>query len=484
MVTGKLDGINTSGFTTGAALYLDTITGGLTQALLPPPRNVVYIGQALNSTNNGRVFIRPAQALGSDTTLGNASQQIAPTQQAVKKYVTTAISGKMNYTDTVALSNRINTKQNFSDTLTWDATIADLNLATRDTTALSNRIGLLNTVKGADIASADTINLLTTTGNYVNVTGTTTIRGLSPAASGNALLIGARRVVQFTGALTLTYNATTLILPGSANITTVAGDMAEFVYEGGVSWRCISYGKRTWTGTGSQVMAASPSITGTLTTAAITASGTISMTGGTVTLGSSTGASTVGLGTGATTTGNTKTINIGGAAASGSTQNINIGSTAVSGSTQAIVMGTATSTTTLNGTVAVANVSTVSGTVVSNTGTQTLTNKRITYRTTTAASYTTSVTIASDDVDMFVITAQAGALLFNAPSGTPTEGQMLLIRIEDNGTARALTWNAIFRSGTDVTLPTTTVISRTLYMEFLYNLTDARWDIVGKADGY
>lgn len=117
MVTGKLDGINTSGFTVGAALYLDTTTGGLTQALLPPPHNVVYIGQALNSTNNGRVFIRPAMPLGSDTTLGNASEQIAPTQQAVKKYVNTAISGK----------------QNFSDTTTWDATKANLNtsVATR-----------------------------------------------------------------------------------------------------------------------------------------------------------------------------------------------------------------------------------------------------------------------------------------------------------------------------------------------------------------
>ena len=449
MVTGKLDGINTSGFTVGAALYLDTTTGGLTQALLPSPHNVVYIGQALNSTNNGRIFIRPAMPLGSDTTLGNASEQIAPTQQAVKKYVTTAISNKMNYTDTVALSNRINTKQSYSDTTTWDATRswvtsqgygtgtvtsvgsgfglsggaitttgtlrvdtanvptqyrvdttaanalarintkgsgtvtsvaggfgltggtittsgtlavdttgviatqADVNLAIRDTTALSNRISLLNTVQGANVASADTINLLTTTGNYVNVTGTTTIRGLSPSASANASIIGARRVVNFNGALTLTYNATTLILPGSANITTVAGDCAEFVYLGGVSWVCINYTKRTWTGTGSVMLAASPSTTGTLTAAAITASGTISMTGGTVTLGSSTGASTVGLGTGATTTGNTKTINIGGAAASGSTQNINIGSTAASGSTQAITIGStaATSTTTLNGTV-------------------------------------------------------------------------------------------------------------------------------------
>jgi hypothetical protein len=121
---------------------------------------------------------------------------------------------------------------------------------------------------------------------------------------------------------------------------------------------------------------------------------------------------------------------------------------------------------------------------VTATNTATLTNKRITYRTGGAASYTTSVTIAADSVDMFVITAQTTALLFNAPSGTPTQGQMLLIRIKDNGTARALTWNAIWRSGTTVTLPTTTVLSKTLYMEFLYNQTDDKWDIVGVANGY
>ena len=120
---------------------------------------------------------------------------------------------------------------------------------------------------------------------------------------------------------------------------------------------------------------------------------------------------------------------------------------------------------------------------VTDTSFNTFTNKRMTYRTTTAASYTTSVTIASDSVDMFVVTAQAGALLFNAPSGTPTQGQMLLIRIKDNGTARALTWNGIFRSG-DVILPTTTTINKTLYMEFLYNSTDTKWDIVGKSDNY
>lgn len=125
----------------------------------------------------------------------------------------------------------------------------------------------------------------------------------------------------------------------------------------------------------------------------------------------------------------------------------------------------------------------VSGTAIpSATSTTTFTNKRIEPRIVSAASYTTdtgsSLSVAT--ADEFVVTAQAGALLFNAPGGTPVEGQKLVIRIKDNGTARALTWNAVFRAmGT--ALPSTTVLSKTLYLGFIYNYTDTKWDLVASA---
>lgn len=81
--------------------------------------------------------------------------------------------------------------------------------------------GALNEMSGSDIASAATVNLTNATGNYVQITGTTTITAIT-------LATGARRVVKFTGALTLAYNASSLILPGGASITTAAGDTAEF----------------------------------------------------------------------------------------------------------------------------------------------------------------------------------------------------------------------------------------------------------------
>lgn len=114
--------------------------------------------------------------------------------------------------------------------------------------------------------------------------------------------------------------------------------------------------------------------------------------------------------------------------------------------------------------------------------TSTVTNKRNQPRIVSAASYTTDTGTSLDvsTTDIFVITAQAGALLFNSPGGTPVQGEKLIIRIKDNGTARALTWNAVFRAmGT--ALPSTTVLSKTLYLGFIYNSTDTKWDLIASA---
>ena len=100
----------------------------------------------------------------------------------------------------------------------------------------------------------------------------------------------------------------------------------------------------------------------------------------------------------------------------------------------------------------------------------------------TAASYTTDTGTSLDvsTCDQFEITAQAGALKFNNPSGTPLGGQKLVIRIKDNGTARAITYDTQFR-GIGVELPDTTVAGKTLYMGFIYNSNDTKWDLVASA---
>jgi len=95
-------------------------------------------------------------------------------------------------------------------------------------------------------------------------------------------------------------------------------------------------------------------------------------------------------------------------------------------------------------------------------------------------SVTSSATVTpnADSDDLVVITAQAAALTLASPSGTPSQGQAIVIRIKDNGTARGITWNAIYRA-IGVTLPTTTVLSKTMYVMAIYNSTDTKWDVTG-----
>jgi len=119
--------------------------------------------------------------------------------------------------------------------------------------------------------------------------------------------------------------------------------------------------------------------------------------------------------------------------------------------------------------------------IVGKTETQTLTNKRITKRATTVASHPTPTPSVSFDI--YTVTALAEAAEFAAPTGTPTIGQTILIRIKDNGTARALTWNAIYRAG-NTDLPATTIISKTMYLGFMYNTADSKWDFIAYDDNH
>ena len=90
---------------------------------------------------------------------------------------------------------------------------------------------------GANVSSSGTTILDTTTGDLIDVTGTTSITAITLAE-------GEQRTVRFTDALTLTHGSS-LVLPGAANITTAAGDFAVFRgYASGVV-RCVTYSKAT-----------------------------------------------------------------------------------------------------------------------------------------------------------------------------------------------------------------------------------------------
>jgi len=125
----------------------------------------------------------------------------------------------------------------------------------------------------------------------------------------------------------------------------------------------------------------------------------------------------------------------------------------------------------------------VTGTIVGTSDSQVLTTKtliatsNVMEEITTVASSATPTPTGGSLRNFFTVTALAAGATFAAPSGTPANSNKLIIRIKDNGTARALAWNAIYRA-MEFALPTTTIISKTIYLGFIYNSTDSKWDLV------
>ena len=101
-------------------------------------------------------------------------------------------------------------------------------------------------------------------------------------------------------------------------------------------------------------------------------------------------------------------------------------------------------------------------------------------------SYTTVSAISpTATTDMITISALNQTLTINTVTGALVDGQKLLLRIKDNGSAQTLSWNAIYRAvGADI--PSSTVASKWMYVGVIYNLVgtgsdatpNSRWDVV------
>lgn len=133
--------------------------------------------------------------------------------------------------------------------------------------------------QGAAIASAGTVNLDTATGDYVHITGTTTITAIT-------LGQGEERTVVFDGIVTLTYGAS-LLLPTGASINTAANDVAVFRGEASGVVRCTQYTKADGTALSSTVAAQIQPISASVAANALTISASaLSLTFRSTTLGS------------------------------------------------------------------------------------------------------------------------------------------------------------------------------------------------------
>jgi hypothetical protein len=114
-----------------------------------------------------------------------------------------------------------------------------------------------------------------------------------------------------------------------------------------------------------------------------------------------------------------------------------------------------------------------------NAATVTLSNKRITKRVVTVTQSATPI-INTDNTDIAYITglAQAITSMTSSLSGTPVNGDSLIISITDNGSDRAITWGASFEASGTVALPTTTTASTRLDVGLLWNVTTTKWRCV------
>ena len=84
-------------------------------------------------------------------------------------------------------------------------------------------------------------------------------------------------------------------------------------------------------------------------------------------------------------------------------------------------------------------------------------------------------------------TGLANAATFGAPTGTPVNGQVLKIFIFDNGTPQTLAFNSSaggFLAGNQLPLPTTTVLSELMVLNFNYNAVKGKWLFTGTLGGF
>jgi hypothetical protein len=98
--------------------------------------------------------------------------------------------------------------------------------------------------------------------------------------------------------------------------------------------------------------------------------------------------------------------------------------------------------------------------------------------TTTIASSATPTPARASKKTEYEITALSEAAEFGEPTGTPANGDLLFISVTDNGTTRALTYDAIYDDPYSAELPTDTTANLTILMLFRYSTARTKWELL------
>ena len=185
------------------------------------------LGSTASASFNGSANITPG--VTGTLPVSNGGTGATTLTGLVKGNGTSAMSAAVAGTDYVVPSGSITGNASTATTLQTARTISGVSFNGSANIDIEDRLGTA-------IASAATTTIGTRgLGDYIHITGTTTITSF-----GTAVAAGVRRTLIFDGALTLTHNATSLICPGAANIVTVAGTIIEVVAETTANWRVVS----------------------------------------------------------------------------------------------------------------------------------------------------------------------------------------------------------------------------------------------------
>lgn len=94
-----------------------------------------------------------------------------------------------------------------------------------------------------------------------------------------------------------------------------------------------------------------------------------------------------------------------------------------------------------------------------------------------------TVTPNADTTDLGVLTSLSQSTTFANPTGTPTNGQLLQLRITSSA-SQAIAFGTAYQSASSLSLPTATTGSNAEdYLAFRWNSTDSKWDLIGTTIG-
>ncbi len=442
----------------------------------------VSIGSC-SSASNALTYNTTSHAFGCNTISGSGTVNSGTSGQlAYYASSTTAVSGNANFTisggdATVGVAASTVGTLSFGNVTSGTIKLSPTTGALSTTVITMPATTGTMTVLGNSTSGSGNIALTTspafTTPNIGVATATSVNKmAITAPATSSTLAVADGKTATINNTLTLAgTDSTTMTFPTTS--ATIARTDAANTFTGtqtiGALVATTINGNTFTTGTGTLTLAASKTLTAnnTLTLAGTdsttmtfpTTSATIARTDAANTF---TGTQTIGALVATTVNGNTFTTGTG-------VLTIAAAKTLTSSNTLTLA-GTDSTTITFQGT----------DTYVGRATTDTLTNKRITKRTGNTTSSATP-TINTDNVDMYLLTAQAADITSFTTnlSGTPTEGQTLWISITGTA-ARAITWGTSFEAST-VALPTTTVTTARLDVGFVWNSVSSKWRCIAVA---